>query len=277
MAVSSSSDRGLGGVAETLLIPLYVRACESQRPDGLIRDELALALIAQRPDDFASVEKIRMDEEDRVAIVLRSREIDRRAMEFLARHPEAVVVHIGCGLDTRFHRVDDGRVEWYDLDLPEVIELRQELIADEGARHHLLASSAFENAWTETVGMHRERPFLFVAEGVFMYFEEPTVRSLVLTLRERFPDAELVFDAFSPFLVRANNLRLRLSRTGIGARYSWGLKHPTDLEAWADGIRLLDQWYPFDHPEPRLARVRWVRRVPLLARVMGVFHYRLGA
>lgn len=266
----------MSGVEETLLIPLYVRALESRRTDALLVDERAVALVEQWPEDFARIEGLRMDEEDRVAIVLRSRELDRRVREFLARHPDAVVVHVGCGLDARFERVDDRRVEWYDLDLPEVIGLRRELIGGEVPRYHLLACSVLESAWMDDMSAHGERPFLFLAEGVFMYFEEDQVRSLVLALRERFPGAELVFDAFSPLLVRANNLRFRLSRTKIAAHYRWGLRRGADLERWAPGIRLLDQWFPFDDPEPRLARVRWVRRVPLLGRVMGIFHYRLG-
>jgi hypothetical protein len=96
----------------------------------------------------------------------------------------------------------------------------------------------------------------------------------VLTLRDHFPGAELVFDAFSPFLVRMNNLRI--SRTKIGARYHWALRRGQDLERWGDGITLLDEWFPFSRPEPRLAHVSWMRHVPLLAKVMGIFHYQLG-
>ena len=109
-----------------------------------------------------------------------------------------------------------------------------------------------------------------------MYFEEGQVRSLILTLRERFPGAELVFDALAPFMMPANNLRLRISRSKIAARYHWGLKRGKDLESWGVGICLLDEWFPFDRPEPRLAHIQWMRHIPLLARVMGVYHYRFG-
>ncbi len=109
-----------------------------------------------------------------------------------------------------------------------------------------------------------------------MYFQEAQVMSFVLMLRDHFPGAELVFDAFSPFLVRANNLRLRISRTKICARYNWGLKCGKDLERWGDCIHLLEEWFPFDRPEPRLAHVQWVHHIPLLAKVMGIFHYRFG-
>jgi len=274
--MSENASYDLRGVAETLLITLYIRAMESQRPDALLKDEKAVALVTQMSYDFSRFKQIKMDEEDKVAVIIRNLEFDRYSQDFLAHYPDAVVVHIGCGLDARFERVDNGQVEWYDLDLPEVIELRRKFIGGEGTRYRLLGCSVFDSAWIDTMNVHRKRPFLFLAEGVFMYFEEAQVKSLVLMLREHFPGAELVFDAFSPFLVRANNLRLRISRTGIGARYHWGLKRGKDLEGWGEGICLLDEWFPFDHPEPRLAHVQWVRHIPLLAKVMGIFHYRLG-
>ena len=274
--MSEITNQTLSGVAETLLIPLYIRALESQRPDALLKDEKAVAFVTQMAPAFSRIKQIKLDEEDKVAMILRNREIDRLTRVFLARQPEAVVVHIGCGLDARFERVDNGRVAWYDLDLPEVIELRRNFIGGESGRYHLLAGSVFENGWLNAVSVHSQRPFLFLAEGVFMYFEEAQVRSLVLKLRDNFPGAELVFDAFSPFLIRMNNLRLKLSRAKLGAHYQWGLKRGRELESWGNGICLLDTWFPFDRPEPRLARVQWVRHIPPLAKVMGIFHYRLG-
>jgi len=271
--MSKNTNQNLSDVAETLLIPLCIRAIESQRPDALIKDEKAVALVRQMDFDPSRL-LAKIQKETQIAVILRNREFDRYARDFLARYPEAVVVHIGCGLDARFERVDNGQVEWYDLDLPEVIELRRKFIHGEGARHHFLACSVLNSAWLDSVSLHAQRPFLFLAEGVLMYFEEPQVKSLVLTLRERFPNAELVFDAFSPFFVWANNRRV--TRTNIGACSHWGLKRGRDLERWGDGICLLDEWFPFTCPEPRLARAPWVRHIPLLAKAWGVFHYRLG-
>lgn len=266
----------LSGVAETLLIPLYIRAIESQRVDALLKDEKAMLLVEQQDSDFSRIKQIKIDKDDQTTLVLRNREFDRYAQNFMDRYPEAVVVHIGCGLDSRFLRVDNGRVEWYDLDLPEVIELRRKFIGNEGGRYHFLPYSAFDSAWLDIVGIHRQHPFLFLAEGVFMYFEERQIKSLILRLCDRFPGAELVSDAFSPFLVRMNNFRFKISRAKLSARYNWGLKRSKDLERWGGGISLLDEWFPFERPEPRLAHVQWMRHIPLLAKVMGIFHYRLG-
>lgn len=272
--MSEITNQNLNSVAETLLITLYIRAMESQRPDALIKDEKAVELVKQMDYDFTRIKQIKMDEEDKVTLILRNREFDRYARDFLVRHPEAVLVHLGCGLDSRFERVDNGKVAWYDLDLPEVIELRRKFIGGEGARYHMLACSAFDPEWLETLSIHLPHPFLFLAEGVFMYFEEAQVKALVLVLQEHFPGAELVFDAFSPFLVRANNLRLALTK--YGARYHWGLKDGKDLEKWSTGIQLLGEWSYFDRPEPRLAHVQWMRHIPLFAKVLSIFHYQLG-
>ena len=267
--MTKTLDPTLRGVAETLLLTLYIRAMESQRPDALLRDEKAAALVRQLDYDFARVAQVKMDDGDRVTVLLRNREFDRQARDFLARCPQAAVVHFGCGLDSRFERVDNGQVEWYDLDLPEVIELRRKFLGGEGGRYHLLAGSAFDPAWMQAVNADHWRPTLFLAEGVFMYFEQTQVRKLIHTLYERFPGAELVFDAFSPYLVRMNNLRMAITK--IGARYHWGLKHGKDIEGWGEGIRLLDEWYPFSHPEPRLESIRWMRHIPLFAKVMVFF------
>jgi O-methyltransferase involved in polyketide biosynthesis len=264
----------LSGVAETSLIPLYVRAIESQRPDALLKDEKAVALVERSKSDFAFIDALKLDEGDRVTLILRNREFDRHARRFMKQHPGSAVVHIGCGLDARYDRVDDGQVEWYDLDLPEVIALRKEFVGDEGPRHHLLAYSAFDREWLDVVAAESSHPLLFMAEGVLMYFDQAQVKSLVLRLLDRFPGSELVFDAFSPFLVRMNNRRLR--RTGIGASYNWGLKQARDIETWGSGIRLIDEWFPFSRSEPRLRHYRWVRYIPLLAKVIGIFHYQLG-
>jgi len=141
-------------------------------------------------------------------------------------------------------------------------------------RYHLLSGSAFEPAWLEALSACRPRPLLFLAEGMLPYFETAQVKSLVLTLRDHFPGAELVCDAHTPFVIWADNLQLAFSK--INARLRWGLKHGKDVEGWGAGISLLDEWFYFDNPEPRMSAYRWMRFFPLLGRSTGIFHYRLG-
>ncbi len=268
------TDQTLSGVPETLLLPLYMRALESQRPDALLVDEQAVKLVQENAFDFERIKHAPHDEESQVAVILRSREFDRCVCEFCAHNLDPVVVYIGCGLDGRFERVDDGRVLWFDLDLPEVIALRRKYIGAESERHQFLAYSVFDPTWLARMEPYRARPVLFLAEGVLMYFSGEQVQALVQMLREHFPGAELVCDAFSPFFVWANNRRV--ARTQFGARCNWAIKHGTDLESWGEGIRLLAEWFPFRSSEPRLKHIAWARNIPLLAKTMGVYHYQLG-
>jgi O-methyltransferase involved in polyketide biosynthesis len=264
----------LSGVSESLLLTLYIRAMESQRPDAMIKDVKAEALVKEIGLDFSGVKQIRMTELLYAMRIIFTREMDRYARDFLSHHPEAVVVHIGCGLDSRFERVDNGLVEWYDLDFPEVIDLRRKYISDEGGRYHLLACSVLEETWLEAVKGHSPRPFLFLAETVFVYFLEAQVKSLVILLRDQFPGAELVFDGWRPFEVWLGNRYL--SNSLYAGLMRWGFWRGQELEGWGDGIHLLDEWGFFDQPEPRLDSYRWMAPLFRLSKPMRLFHFRLG-
>lgn len=258
----------LTGVPETLLIPLYCRAVENQRSDALIQDKRAAELMSRIDFDFS---RIKFSAADQLFTIMRVREFDQRARAFVAAHPDGIVVSIGCGLDTRFERVDNGSVEWYDLDLPEVIALRRQLVA-ETPRCHFVACSVLDFAWMDVVG-DAKRPYLFLAEGVFPYFAEADVRRLVLALQARFPGAEVVFDAMTPFVAWAHSRHPAISKLHTNL---WGLRRSQELETWSPGICLLDEWFYFDRPEPRLGAAGLMRFMPLLSRGNGIVQYRLG-
>lgn len=260
------SIRSLSAVSQTLLIPLYFRALESQRPDALVRDPKAVELVGRLDCDFSDVQNMKNEQ---VNFLLRMREFDRLARAFLAEHPGGAIVDLGCGLDTRFERVDNGQVEWYGLDLPEVIDLRKELL-EETPRSHFIGCSVLDFSWMDALSSQAGRPILFLAEALLVYLHEADVRRLVQELAGRFPGAELVCEAYSPVVVRLH------PRPAAVAQPHWGLKDDRDVETWAPGIRLLSQWYYFDEPEPRLGVFRLMRYFPFLVRMVRIVHYRLG-
>ncbi len=260
--MSETIAKNLSDVPATFLAPVYWRAVESQRPDAMIKDEKAVTLVKQMKVDapihldLSRVKQIKMNELLQAMRIIFTREMGRYARDFINQHTDAVVVHIGCGLDSRFERVDNDRLEWYDLDLPEVIELRRKLFDDEGGRHHLLGCSVLDETWLEEVEAHSPRPTLFLAETVFVYFKDAQVKLLVLTLRDHFPGAELVFDGWRPFEIWVGNRYL--SRSQFAGIMHWGFWRGQELEGWSDGIHLLGEWGFFDQPEPRLNPFRWM-------------------
>ena len=215
----------LEGVSETLLMTLYVRSRETQRPDAMIRDEKAVEMVSRIETDFS---RFRMQRHDEVAVLLRMKRFDSCVSDFLKRCPNAAVVHIGCGLDTRFERVDNGVVEWFDLDMPAVMALREKFIPIECIRYHTLAASVFEEDWLEEVNRFQPRPFMFIAEGVLPYFEEAQVKALFINLGKHFPGCEVVTDAHTPFVVWADNIHLALAK--VKARMHWSIKNGREVE-----------------------------------------------
>jgi O-methyltransferase involved in polyketide biosynthesis len=257
-------------LARTLLIPLAYRAIESQRPDPLLQDERAVALSSQFDEDFRKWAK--PNGMDQIATMMRARQLDRYVQAFLSRHPDGIVVDIGCGLDTRPDRIDNGQNLWYGLDLPEVIALRRSLLP-EGPRQRLAARSVLDFGWMEEIAAQRGA-VIFIAEGVFPYFEEDDVRRIILALKDRFPGAELAFDALSPFSIRIHKLNPAIRKASV--HLHWGLMDGKTLEAWAPGIHLLEEWKYFDQNEPRLGAYNLMRYIPPLAKANFILHYRLG-
>ena len=259
----------LQGIASTLLVPLACRALEAQRPDAIIQDPKAVevynALGGSR--DFL----MGMSGHDLFASVMRVRQFDTFARRFLTRNPGGLVVDIGCGLDTRFQRLDDGRMTWIGVDLPDVIDLRRQLLPD-GERCRTIAQSMFETSWLDEVA-RANKPVIFLAEGVFPYFSTGAVRPMITVMARRFPAGELVFDAMAPYMSWFHKLESSVLKRS-GTQLNWDAKNPAELETW--GLCLLERWGYFDKPEPRLGGASVMRYIPPIANATYILHYRLS-
>lgn len=221
---------------ETLLIPLYAKATESQRPNPIFVDPKAQEILGRVEYDFA---RLKIPRKTSITLCIRANNLDAYTRQFLFEHPNGVVVHLGCGLDSRCLRVEHEGAEWYDLDLPPVIDLRRKFYA-EAPGYHLLASSVTDLSWTDAVAA-RGRPVLVVAEGLLMYLPETEVKALFLKLREAFSSCELACDVYSEETARrAKNIQ-SLKQTGAVIR--WGIDDARAIEGWAKGICLREEWY----------------------------------
>jgi O-methyltransferase involved in polyketide biosynthesis len=219
---------------ETLLITLYSKALGC--PDSLFTDEKSLEILEQIDYDFS---QLKIPVGTRLTVCIRAKKVDDYVRGFLADHPKGLVLHLGCGLDSRYTRVDNGDVEWYDLDMPEVIDLRK-IFYEETDRYHMIPSSVTNLRWVETIPS-QSRPVMVIAEGLMMYLTEEEVRSLILKLKENFPGCEFVFDAYSTLTARSVKGHPSLRRTG--AVIHWGIDDANAIEKWGDGIQLKEEWY----------------------------------
>ena len=158
----------LGNVQKTLFLPLWGRAVESQKEHPELVDKTAVEIMKKVDYDFSPI-TAGMDDLSQIAWIRRSLLMDKAIRKFLQMHPQGTVVNIGCGLDTTFDRVDNGSVLWYELDLPDVIELRRKLIPESGRRKSL-STSFLETGWLDEIPV--SGGVFFMAAGVFYYFEE---------------------------------------------------------------------------------------------------------
>ncbi len=261
----------LRGVSETLIIPLYARAFESARSGGIIRDPKSEEIARLLDYDIS---KFGWFWAAQTGVAIRTEIIDRGARAFLAEHPRAVVVNLGAGLCTRFFRVDNGHVRWFELDVPEVKVIWEQCIG-ESERHRFLTGSVMDFSWMDIVRAEAAEGCLLIAEGLLIYFEEPEICRLLREIEQRLPAAEMYVEAISPFLARTSGIHPLLSKTS--ARFRWGIRSLKELERWSRRIRLLGEWYLFDYYPERWGILRWLRFVPPMRRQMKIGHLQIGS
>jgi len=258
-------------VAKTLLIPLSYRVVDNRRSDPMVKDTRVLELADRIEGDVAKF--ARGQGIDKIFGMMRVRQFDKYAQDFLDMNPQGIVVDLGCGLDTRYDRIDNGQLEWYGVDLPEVIEVRRQLLP-ETQRSHSIGCSALDFSWIDTVLKPTKTAYLFLAEGLLPYFAKADVKRLVLELNERFPGSELIFDVISRFHIKLH--RLRSSNRKITPLLQWSPENIRELEDWNEGIHLLGIWNYFDKNEPRLGIYNSLKFIPILRDVSLILRYKLG-
>ena len=259
---------GLGAVQETLLLPLWARAKEAEKQNPIVRDTYARKIIDRIDYDFSTIEKGQIADHQ-VVWAIRAYNFDSIVREFLARNSRAVVINIGAGLDTTFQRIDDGNVQWINIDLPDVAALRQRLIPD-SEREVTIARSIFDFTWMDDISRWTEdRSLLFMAAGVLCYFDPPHVESLFRKLAGTYPSAHVLFDSMSWFTAWGTNRSImRDSGMDSSALIRWHLKRASGLRKWVDTIKILEE-YPVLSRVP--ARNDLSKKMRLGIKIVGLF------
>ena len=253
------SSAGLGAVQQTLFIPLAARARESRKKRALLRDPKAAEIVASVDFDVAKYGQ----GWGGFITVPRTAIFDTLVSDFLAGHPAGTVIEIGTGLNTRFERVDNGRVHWIDLDLPDTIELRRTFFADTD-RRRMVAASALDEDWLVTV-QDSAGPYFFVADGVLAYLAQAP--QVIGRIAGRFPGALIAFDTY-PQRTLEQQHRMA-ARKNMDARWAWSCDDPRSLESLGlDVVEAAAVTRP-----PHALRAQWPLRyrllLPLASRVVG--------
>ncbi|MFK0296456.1 class I SAM-dependent methyltransferase [Streptomyces sp. NPDC090442] len=264
----------LTGVAETMLATLYGKALQSRGPSPLLPDEQAERAVERIDYDFA---KLKIDTKTALATALRALYLDRWAGQALNERPNAVVLHLGCGLDSRYHRIAPGpEVSWYDVDYPEVIEIRRRLFSDEPG-YHQVAASVVDPAWLAAVPA--DRPGVIVAEGLVQYLTRDQISVLLTRLAAHFPSGVVMFDAWNSLAMRSGTRQRAIK--AVGAQLGgFGINDPHVIEGLAPGLHFDTEQTFLNVPElarlskPSQMMFRAMDRIPAVRSMGRLLRYR---
>lgn len=226
------------GVPETMLQTLYARASYSRKPNHKFYDAKSIEIVSQLDYDFSKAEKDALMSN---GVIARTILLDKMVNDFVRENPNAIVINLACGLDTRFYRVDNGQIRWYNLDLPKVIEVRRRFLEENG-RVSMIAKSAMDEGWGAEVEKNRQKT-LVIIEGLLMYLTESDVKQILAIIDHHFSEVEIIMETMNPFVVQHMKEK---SIEATKAKFTWGLKSGQDLEkiapslTWVKDVSLVD-------------------------------------
>ena len=209
----------------TLFIPLYGKAMMSR--EGFLPDPTAEEIMSTVDFDFTKVDQSR---KLAIYMAMRAALFDGYARDFAAQHPDGLVLQLGVGLDSRVKRVPCPN-PWYDLDFPDVIDLRRTYFPED-ARYHLIAAPALPADWL--AGVPKAQNVLVLAEGLSMYLSEGDMRALMATLQAHFGQVTFIFDAYSKRAAKLSALKNPVN--AVKAKIDFALDDPAELLTGTQGM-----------------------------------------
>jgi methyltransferase (TIGR00027 family) len=233
---------------ETMLMMLSSKAIQSQWKNPILRDPWAEE--AMRHIDYDMSQTLKgvaawgmWKEIGCTIIATRAATFDLLTSCYLADHPDATVLHVGCGMDSRVYRLDPpATVDWFDVDYPDVIDLRHQLFPERDAastgRYHLIGAPLSDLRWLDDVP--QGRPALLIAEGTLMYLSEAEVKALLNAVAGRFPGGQMIFDVVHPVILK----QVGSNVGGTGATYKWSLDDPQDIKRLEPKLELVKEFRP---------------------------------
>ena len=248
----------LEGVMETLLIPLAARVHETESAKPRIKDWKAVELASRIENDFSKFDEAG----SRQGVIARTMILDRETQQFIDQYPDATCISIGCGFDTRYQRVQARNITWYNLDFPEVIQIRKQLI-DEGDNVKYIGKSALDSSWADDV--ENNEHVLIILEGILMYFTEEEVKQLFDIIKNKFPNSTVLVEIMNPMVATKTKYHDTVKKTS--AVFKWGIESGKAMERINDRICFVKEWNLFDELKDQGIAFKIAAAVPFIRNV----------
>jgi O-methyltransferase involved in polyketide biosynthesis len=263
----------LKGVQETFLIPLWARAMEMEQPDPIVRDQKSVEIVKSLDYNFHKLDK---EWPTQLSVAIRTEILDNAVNKFISKNQTGTVINLGCGLDTRYFRLKPPGYLWFDIDLPDTIELRKNFF-DESDSYHMIGKSIFDYSWFNEIP--ENNPVMIIAEGLLMYFSEVEVVELLKTLSKKFSCSEMLIETVPNSLVKqSQNSNLIQKQYDIQANFSWGINRGKDIEKLDHNIEYIEDWHYFNYHRDRWKIIRWLTLIPYFKNRFGnrIVHFKFN-
>jgi len=249
---------------ETLFVCLRAKALDSRQKNSILHDTKADEILKSIDYNFDKIEASASFDGD-MPTTWRAKHFDDWTQEYIAANEHAVVVHLGCGLDSRITRVNPpATVSWFDVDYPEVIELRKNFFS-ESTQYKMIASSVTDSGWLQKIPSNR--PVIIVAEGLLIYLDPDDVEELFHRIIDYFPHGQIVFDAMSKSIIKLGQKEVKKQ---TGAVLKWGVNDTKEIDRFSPKLKKIS--------EMPLIKSIYIKQVPfglfkIFCRVIAVFPF----
>jgi methyltransferase (TIGR00027 family) len=265
----------LTDVSKTALATLRSHVIESQKRNPVINDPMAaycleklFSLVSEKEKNLLFNRKLPTSFTNHIA--LRARKYDRIVNNYISKNTSCTVINLGCGFDTRFWRINNKKCDYIELDLPEIIAIKKELLKDH-LSYELIECSVLDPSWIEKVTSKSNNNVILLAEGLFMYLPKMEVINLFKTISNRFYQSQIVLEVVTEkytYGIWKKIVEMKIKRLlglDAGTSYNFGVKNALELESYGNGIKVIDEWSYVEDPDIRpqilkymgISRTQW--------------------
>lgn len=245
--------KNLPEVSKTAIVTLINRAIETEDKNPVFKDPMAVICLEKMISISSDEEKNYIEKiktmfkgvlaSNRKTSSRRALYFDKQVNEFILKNPSCTVINLACGFDTRFWRIDNKNCKYYELDFPEVIELKKDLLKDY-INYEQIGSSVLETSWIDKITANGNEKFFLIAEGLLMYLPWQDAIRLLEEISQRFSHSQIAFDIFQEKYTRGlwkQFFRWSFKKVyGIDTSIEFGFKKPQDIESFSNGFKVID-------------------------------------